>query len=60
MENINTPAHHSPELLDQVRERISVKHYSIRTETQYVQWVKLFILFHHKRHSRDSVHQNKR
>jgi hypothetical protein len=26
-------------LLDQVRERIRVKHYSIRTETQYFQWV---------------------
>jgi hypothetical protein len=27
-----------PKLLDQVRERIRVKHYSIRTEKQYVQW----------------------
>jgi site-specific recombinase XerD len=29
-----------------VRDRIRIKHYSIRTETQYVQWIKRFILFH--------------
>jgi len=46
MQNNNTP----PKLLDQVRDRIRVKHYSIRTETQYVQWIKRFILFHGKRH----------
>jgi integron integrase len=40
-------------LLDQLRDRIRVKHYSIRTETQYVQWVRRFILFHGKRHPRD-------
>lgn len=38
-----------PKLLDQVRERIRVKHYSIRTEKQYVQWIKRFILYHGKR-----------
>ena len=42
-----------PKLLEQVRDRIRVKHYSIRTETQYIQWVKRFILFHDKRHPRD-------
>jgi len=42
-----------PKLLDQVRDRIRVKHYSIRTETQYVQWSKRYILFHGKRHPRD-------
>jgi integron integrase len=36
-----------------VRERIRVKHYSIRTETQYVQWIKRFILFHAKRHPQE-------
>ncbi|MDP1605317.1 MAG: integron integrase [Rhodocyclaceae bacterium] len=30
-----------------------VKHYSIRTETQYVHWIKRFILFHDKRHPRE-------
>jgi integron integrase len=43
----------APKLLDQVRDRIRVKHYSIRTETQYLQWIKRFILFHDKRHPRD-------
>ena len=50
MENKNTPETPTPKLLDQVRGRIRVKHYSIRTETQYVQWIKRFILFHGKRH----------
>jgi integron integrase len=49
MQNKNTP----PKLLDQVRDRLRVKHYSIRTETQYVQWVKRFILFHGKRHPQE-------
>jgi hypothetical protein len=39
-----------PRLLDQVRDVIRVKHYSIRTEQAYVQWIKRFILFHGKRH----------
>lgn len=37
-------------LLDQVRELIRLKHYSIRTEQTYVSWIKRFILFHGKRH----------
>lgn len=40
----------APRLLDQMRERIRVKHYSIRTEETYLHWVKRYILFHHKRH----------
>jgi integron integrase len=39
-----------PRLLDQVRDRIRLKHYSYRTELQYVGWIKRFILFHGKRH----------
>ena len=42
-----------PKLLDQVRDRIRVKHYSIRTETQYVQWIRRFIIFHNKQHPKD-------
>ncbi len=42
-----------PRLLDQVRERIRYKHYSIRTERAYVDWAKRFILFHDKRHPRE-------
>ncbi len=37
-------------LLDQVRERIRYKHYSIRTERAYVDWIRRYILFHGKRH----------
>jgi integron integrase len=37
-------------LLDTVRERIRLKHYSIRTEQAYVDWIRRFILFHGKRH----------
>jgi integron integrase len=39
-----------PKLLEQVRERMRVLHYSYRTEAQYVQWIRRFILFHDKRH----------
>jgi hypothetical protein len=39
-----------PRLLDQVREEIGKRHYSYRTEKQYVGWIRRFILFHGKRH----------
>ena len=39
-----------PKLLDQLRQRIRVLHYSIRTEQAYVDWARRFILFHGKRH----------
>ncbi|ACX96477.1 phage integrase N-terminal SAM-like domain-containing protein [Halothiobacillus neapolitanus] len=48
--NINTPW---PKLLDQVRDLIRTKNYSIRTENQYLQWIRRFILFHGKRHPLD-------
>jgi integrase len=37
-------------LLDQVRTKIKFKHYSKSTETNYVLWIKQFILYHNKRH----------
>ena len=40
----------SPRLLDQVRGKIRVKHYSIRTEQAYLDWIKRFILHFGKRH----------
>src|SRR5688572_1442677 len=43
----------SPKLLDQLRDKLRLKHYSIRTEVQYVQWVRRFILFHDKRHPQE-------
>ena len=42
-----------PRLLDQVRERIRVKHYSLRTEQAYIHWIKRFIFFHGKRHPKE-------
>ncbi|NOY63775.1 MAG: integron integrase [Gammaproteobacteria bacterium] len=36
--------------MDQVRDTIRVRHYSIRTEKSYITWIKQFILFHNKRH----------
>jgi site-specific recombinase XerD len=33
-------------LLDQVRDKIRLKHYSIRTEKSYVDWIKRYIYFH--------------
>src|SRR5687767_11964522 len=39
-----------PRLLDRMRAALRTRHYSIRTEDSYVQWVKRFILFQGKRH----------
>jgi hypothetical protein len=44
------PEPRKPKLLDQVREAIRFKHYSLRTEKTYVDWIKRFILYHGKRH----------
>lgn len=40
----------NPRLLDQVRTVIRLKHYSIRTEQAYVDWIKRYIRFHGNRH----------
>ena len=37
-------------LLDQVRDAIRRKHYSIRTEQAYVNWIRRYIFFHSVRH----------
>ena len=42
-----------PRLMDQVRQKMRVKHYSYRTEQSYCDWIKRFILFHGKRHPRE-------
>jgi len=42
-----------PKLLDQVRNLIRLKHYSIRTEETYVGWIKRYIFFHKKRHPKE-------
>lgn len=43
----------TPRLLDQVREAIRLRHYSYRTEQQYVAWIRRYILFHSLRHPRE-------
>jgi len=40
-------------LLDQVKEKLRLKHYSIRTEDAYVSWIRRFILYHNKKHPKD-------
>lgn len=42
-----------PRLLDQARERLRTLHYSYRTEQQYLQWIRRFIVFSGKRHPRE-------
>ena len=43
----------APRLLDQVRERIRAKHYSLRTQDAYLHWIRRFILLNGKRHPRE-------
>ena len=40
-------------LLDQVRDKIRFKHYSIKTEQSYIGWMKRYIIFHNKRHPQE-------
>jgi len=43
----------APRLLDEVRRKLRVKHYSLRTEQAYVGWIRRFILANGKRHPRE-------
>jgi len=47
---LSTQSDHKTKLLDQVRGMLRAKHYSIRTEQAYLDWIKKYILFHKKRH----------
>ena len=40
-------------LLDQMRNEIRFRHYSIRTERAYIDWVKRYIIFHKKQHPQE-------
>jgi integron integrase len=42
-----------PKLLEQVHQMIRKRHYSDRTEKAYIHWVKRFIFFHNKRHTKE-------
>ena len=48
-----SPPPPAPRLLDELRERIRMRHYSLRTERAYCQWVVRFIRFHGMRHPRE-------
>ena len=37
-------------LLEQVRDKVRLKHYSLKTERAYVGWIKRYIFYHNKRH----------
>ena len=43
----------APRLLDQLRNALRTRHYSLRTEHAYLGWVRRFILFHGKRHPKE-------
>ncbi|MBQ0720030.1 MAG: integron integrase [Gammaproteobacteria bacterium] len=49
--DISTPK--ASPFLEQIRQVILCKHYSIKTEHTYLHWIKNFIYFHHKRHPKD-------
>ncbi|HWT77504.1 MAG TPA: phage integrase N-terminal SAM-like domain-containing protein, partial [Candidatus Methylomirabilis sp.] len=40
-------------LLDQVREVMRLKHYSLRTERSYCDWIRRYIGFHRMKHRED-------
>ncbi len=42
-----------PMLLEVVRQRIRLRHYSIRTEKSYIHWIRRFVRFHDRRHPRE-------
>ncbi|MGM9485855.1 integron integrase [Ideonella sp. YS5] len=46
------PTAASLKLLDQLRQHIRYRHYSLRTEEAYVHWVRAFIRFHGLKHPR--------
>ena len=52
MQNTPDPSK-PPRLLDQVVSKMRVKHYSLRTEKSYADWIKRYILHHGKRHPKD-------
>ena len=39
--------------MDQVRDVLRLKHYSLRTERSYCDWIERFIRFHHLRHPKE-------
>jgi integron integrase len=50
---VETAAQQPPRLLEEVRRVIRACHHSLRTEEQYVHWVRSYVRFHRMRHPRD-------
>jgi len=50
---LHTQKNVKPRLLDQVRQTIRRKHYSLRTEATSIGWIKRYIFFHRKRHPKE-------
>ena len=55
MKSGTPPPLRSTRLLDQLRERIRYRHYSLSTERSYAYWVRYFIRFSGMRHPRELV-----
>ena len=53
MDNQSVEKMLAPKLLDQVKNAIRIRHYSLRTEASYVYWVRWFIRYNGLRHPRD-------
>jgi len=53
MEDFIKVYNNKPKLLDQLRKTLRLKHYSLKTEKSYVNWVRRFILFHNKQHPQE-------
>lgn len=49
----NTTSPPTKKLLNQVREKIRFKHYSLSTEKTYISWIKHYLVFNGKRHPAD-------
>ena len=47
------PSSQPPRLLDQVRNAIRLRHFSLSTEKSYVYYIRDFIIFHGKRHPKE-------
>jgi integron integrase len=49
----SAPASAPTKLIDQVRQAIRIRHYSRRTESAYIRWIRRYVIFHGKRHPKD-------
>lgn len=50
MDDWSSSSGHKPRLIEQVRNSLRVRHYSLSTENSYIYWIRYYIRFHKKRH----------